>query len=123
ISSVNKSSSPIDNSIQQDTPPTTNIHSSTEPTTPPINVNAEGIDFKESFAPIARLEAVRIVVTYVAHKSFPIYQMDVKTAFLSGPLKEEVYVSQPDGFIDPDHPKKVYHLWKVLYGLKQASRA
>ncbi|GJT46182.1 retrovirus-related pol polyprotein from transposon TNT 1-94 [Tanacetum coccineum] len=63
----------------------------------------EGIDFDESFAPVARLEAVRIFVAYAAHKSFPIYQMDVKTAFLNGPLKEEVYVAQPDGFI-VDHP-------------------
>ncbi|GJW64782.1 retrovirus-related pol polyprotein from transposon TNT 1-94 [Tanacetum coccineum] len=80
----------------------------------------EGIDFEESFAPVARLEAVRIFVAYAAHKSFPIYQMDVKTAFLNGPLKEEVYVAQPDGFIDPDHPEKVYRLRKALYGLKQA---
>ncbi|GKA46409.1 retrovirus-related pol polyprotein from transposon TNT 1-94 [Tanacetum coccineum] len=83
----------------------------------------EGIDFEESFAPVARLEAVWIFVAYAAHKSFPIYQMDVKTAFLNGPLKEEVYVSQPDGFVDPDHPEKVYRLRKALYGLKQAPRA
>ncbi|GJV26947.1 retrovirus-related pol polyprotein from transposon TNT 1-94 [Tanacetum coccineum] len=83
----------------------------------------EGIDFEESFAPVARLEAVRIFVAYAAHKSFPIYQMDVKTAFLNGPLKEEVYVAQPDGFVDPDHPEKVYLLRKALYGLKQAPRA
>ncbi|GJR10953.1 retrovirus-related pol polyprotein from transposon TNT 1-94 [Tanacetum coccineum] len=83
----------------------------------------EGIDFKELFAPVARLEAVRIFVAYAAHKSFPIYQMDVKTAFLNGPLKEEVYVAQPDGFVDPDHPEKVYRLRKALYGLKQAPRA
>ncbi|GJS50108.1 retrovirus-related pol polyprotein from transposon TNT 1-94 [Tanacetum coccineum] len=68
----------------------------------------EGIDFEESFAPVARLEAVRIFVAYAAHKSFLIYQMDVKTTFLNGPLKEEVYVAQPDGFVDPDHPDKVY---------------
>ncbi|GJY37343.1 retrovirus-related pol polyprotein from transposon TNT 1-94 [Tanacetum coccineum] len=61
----------------------------------------EGIDFEESFAPVARLEAVRLFVVYAAHKSFPVYQMDVKTAFLYGPLKEEVYVNQPDGFDDP----------------------
>ncbi|GJS34608.1 retrovirus-related pol polyprotein from transposon TNT 1-94 [Tanacetum coccineum] len=83
----------------------------------------EGIDFKESFALVARLEAVRIFVAYAAHKSFPIYQMDVKTAFLNGPLKEEVYVAQPEGFVDPDHPEKVYLLRKALYGLKQAPRA
>ncbi|GKA28333.1 retrovirus-related pol polyprotein from transposon TNT 1-94 [Tanacetum coccineum] len=213
-SSVNKSPSPTDNSIQQDTPPTTNIHPTTEPTTPTITVHAkenndnkaedahfepyefvnpfciqpvqtrrqlatdpemcmfaltvstaepktikeamsdsawieamqeelhqfdrlqvwelvdkpfgkteEGIDFEESFAPVARLEAVRIFVAYAAYKSFPIYQMDVKTAFLNGPLKEEVYVAQPDGFVDPDHPEKVYRLRKALYGLKQAPRA
>ncbi|GJV90677.1 retrovirus-related pol polyprotein from transposon TNT 1-94 [Tanacetum coccineum] len=83
----------------------------------------EGIDFEESFAPVARLEAVRIFVAYAAHKSFPIYQMDVKMAFLNGPLKEEVYVAQPEGFVDPDHPEKVYLLRKALYGLKQAPRA
>nr|GEX10253.1 retrovirus-related Pol polyprotein from transposon TNT 1-94 [Tanacetum cinerariifolium] len=82
----------------------------------------EGIDFEESFAPVARLEAVRIFIAYAAHKSFPIYQMDVKTAFLNGPLKEEVYVAQPDEFVDPDHPEKVYRLRKALYGLKQASK-
>ncbi|GJS35210.1 gag-pol polyprotein [Tanacetum coccineum] len=83
----------------------------------------EGIDFEESFALVARLEAVRIFVAYAAHKSFPIYQMDVKTTFLNGPLKEEVYVAQPDRFVDPDHPDKVYRLRKALYGLKQAPRA
>ncbi|GKD72907.1 ribonuclease H-like domain-containing protein [Tanacetum coccineum] len=83
----------------------------------------EGIDFEESFARVARLEAVWIFVAYVAHKSFPIYQMDVKMTFLNGPLKEEVYVEQPDGFVDPDHPEKVYLLRKALYGLKQAPRA
>nr|GEV77714.1 hypothetical protein [Tanacetum cinerariifolium] len=83
----------------------------------------EGIDFEESFARVTHLEVVRIFIAYAAHKSFPIYQMDVKTAFLNGPLKEEVYVAQPDGFVDPDHPKKVYRLKKALYGLKQAPRA
>ncbi|GKA91291.1 gag-pol polyprotein [Tanacetum coccineum] len=83
----------------------------------------EGIDFEESFAPVARLEAVRIFIAHAAHKSFLISQMDVKTAFLNGPLKEEVYVAQLDRFVDPDHPKKVYRLRKALYGLKQAPRA
>nr|GEX53236.1 retrovirus-related Pol polyprotein from transposon TNT 1-94 [Tanacetum cinerariifolium] len=83
----------------------------------------EGIDFEESFAPVACLEAVQIFIAYVAHKSFPIFQMDVKTIFLNGPLKEEVYVAQPNGFVDPDHPENVYRLRKALYGLKQAPRA
>ncbi|GKB24128.1 retrovirus-related pol polyprotein from transposon TNT 1-94 [Tanacetum coccineum] len=72
---------------------------------------------------VARLEAVRLFIAYAAHKSFPIYQMDVKTAFLNGPLKEEVYLNQPDGFEDPHHPDKVYRLKKALYGLKQVPRA
>nr|GEZ13207.1 hypothetical protein [Tanacetum cinerariifolium] len=83
----------------------------------------EGVDFEESFAPVARLEAVRLFIAYAAHKSFTVYQMDVKTVFLYGPLREEVYVNQPDGFVDPYHPDKVYRLTKALYGLKQAPRA
>ncbi|GJY14096.1 retrovirus-related pol polyprotein from transposon TNT 1-94 [Tanacetum coccineum] len=83
----------------------------------------EGIDFKESFSPVARLEAVRLFIVYDAHKSFIVYQIDVKTAFLYGPLKEEMYVNQPDGFVDPYHLDKVYRLKKTLYGLKQAPRA
>ncbi|GKD90922.1 retrovirus-related pol polyprotein from transposon TNT 1-94 [Tanacetum coccineum] len=86
-------------------------------------IQQEGIDFEESFAPVARLEVVRIFVAYTAYKNFTIYQMDVKTAFLNGPLKEEVFVSQPDGFVDPDFPNYVYRLKKALYGLKQAPRA
>nr|GEW43218.1 integrase, catalytic region, zinc finger, CCHC-type, peptidase aspartic, catalytic [Tanacetum cinerariifolium] len=78
----------------------------------------EGIDFEESFAPVARLEDFWIFVAYAAHKSFPIYHMDVKIEFLNGPLKEEVYVAQPNGFVDPDHLEKVYLLQKALYGLK-----
>ncbi|GJZ57568.1 retrovirus-related pol polyprotein from transposon TNT 1-94 [Tanacetum coccineum] len=226
-SSVNKSSSPTDNSTQQDTQPTVNIHPSTKPITPTITVHAEenndnqaadahfepyefvkpfctlvhhpleqvrgnpskpvqtrrqlakdpemcmfaltestakpknikevmadsawieaiqdelhqfdrlqvwelvdkpfgkkeeGIDFEESFALVARLEAVRLFVAYATHKSFLVYQMDVKTTFINGPLKEEVYVAQPDGFVDPDHLKKIPSK-KALYGLKQAPRA
>nr|GEY71149.1 integrase, catalytic region, zinc finger, CCHC-type, peptidase aspartic, catalytic [Tanacetum cinerariifolium] len=82
----------------------------------------EGVDFEESFAPVAQLEAVRLFITYAAHKSFTVYQMDVKTTFLYDPLKEEVYVNQPDRFVDPYHPDKVYRLKKALYGLKQALR-
>nr|GEZ20143.1 retrovirus-related Pol polyprotein from transposon TNT 1-94 [Tanacetum cinerariifolium] len=82
----------------------------------------EGIDFEESFALVARLEAVWIFIAYAVHKSFLIYQMDVKTTFLNGPLKEEVYVAQPDRFVDLDHPEKVYRLRKALYGLKQAPK-
>nr|GEV55360.1 hypothetical protein [Tanacetum cinerariifolium] len=82
----------------------------------------EGIDFEESFALVARLEVVWIFVAYATCKPFPIYQMDVKTTFLNGPPKEDVSVSQSDGFVDPDHPEKFYHLRKALYGLKQASR-
>nr|GEX62022.1 hypothetical protein [Tanacetum cinerariifolium] len=194
-SSVNKSSSPTDNSKQQDTPPTTNVQSSIEPKnltnanakennnnqvedeftnpfcTPPVQTRRQlatdlemcvfalimstakpktikeamaesawieamqeelhhqrlcsgrGIDFEESFAPVARLKAIWIFVAYDAHKSFLIYQIDVKMTFLNGPLKEEVYVAHPDGIVDPDHPEKVYRLRKALYGLKQAPRA
>ncbi|GJU58854.1 retrovirus-related pol polyprotein from transposon TNT 1-94 [Tanacetum coccineum] len=83
----------------------------------------EGIDFEESFAPVARLEAIRIFIAFAAHMNMIVYQMDVKTAFLNGILREEVYVSQPDGFVDPENPNHVYKLKKALYGLKQAPRA
>nr|GFA25460.1 Gag-Pol polyprotein [Tanacetum cinerariifolium] len=82
----------------------------------------EGVDFEESFVPVARLEAVRLFIVYAVHKSFTVYHMDVKTTFLYGPMKEEVYVNQPDGFVYPYHPDKVYRLKKALYGLKQAPR-
>nr|GFC77371.1 retrovirus-related Pol polyprotein from transposon TNT 1-94 [Tanacetum cinerariifolium] len=83
----------------------------------------EGIDFEESFAPVARLEAIRIFLAYAAHKNIVVYQMDVKTAFLNGNLREEVYVNQLDGFVDSDNPNHVYKLKKALYRLKQALRA
>nr|GEW69321.1 retrotransposon protein, putative, Ty1-copia subclass [Tanacetum cinerariifolium] len=83
----------------------------------------EGIDFEESFAPVARLEAIWIFLAYVAHKNMEVYQMDVKTTFLNSILREEVYVTQPDGFVDQDNPNHVYKLKKALYGLKQAPRA
>ncbi|GKB52349.1 retrovirus-related pol polyprotein from transposon TNT 1-94, partial [Tanacetum coccineum] len=83
----------------------------------------EGIDFEESFAPVARLEAIRIFLAFDAHINMVVYQMDVKTAFLNGNLREEVYVSHSDGFVDKDNPNHVYKLKKALYGLKQALRA
>nr|GEV03124.1 retrovirus-related Pol polyprotein from transposon TNT 1-94 [Tanacetum cinerariifolium] len=83
----------------------------------------EGIDFEESFTPTARMEAIRIFLAYAAHKSFTVFQMDMKTEFLHGSLKEDVYVCQPEGFIDDDHQSHVYKLKKALYGLKQAPRA
>nr|GFB31898.1 integrase, catalytic region, zinc finger, CCHC-type, peptidase aspartic, catalytic [Tanacetum cinerariifolium] len=83
----------------------------------------EGIDFEESFAPVAHLEAVRMFVAFAAHKNIIIFQMDVKTSFLNGPLKEEGYVSQLDGFVDPDFLDHVYSLKKALYDLKQAPQA
>nr|GEV20852.1 integrase, catalytic region, zinc finger, CCHC-type, peptidase aspartic, catalytic [Tanacetum cinerariifolium] len=83
----------------------------------------EGIDYEESFAPVARIEAIRIFIANATRKNMTIYQMDVTTAFLNSKLKKEVYASQPEGFIDPDHPTHVYCLKKALYGLKQALRA
>nr|GEV37899.1 integrase, catalytic core [Tanacetum cinerariifolium] len=83
----------------------------------------EGIDFEESFASVARIEAIRIFIENVTHKNMTIFQMDVKTAFLNSELKEEVYVSQPKGFVDQDNPSHVYKIKKALYGLKQALRA
>ncbi|GJV56434.1 retrovirus-related pol polyprotein from transposon TNT 1-94 [Tanacetum coccineum] len=83
----------------------------------------KGIDFEESFAPVARIEAIRIFIANAAYKNMTIYQMDIKTAFLNGELKEEVYVSQPERFVDQDNPSHVYKLKKALYGLKQAPRA
>jgi hypothetical protein len=83
----------------------------------------EGIDYDETFAPVARLEAIRIFLAFAAHSDFKVYQMDVKSAFLNGDLAEEVYVSQPPGFESEDFPNFVYRLLKALYGLKQAPRA
>ncbi|GJY79559.1 retrotransposon protein, putative, ty1-copia subclass [Tanacetum coccineum] len=83
----------------------------------------EGIDFEESFALVARLEAIRIFLAFAAHMNMVVYQMDVKIVFLNDNLREEVYVSQSDGFVDKDNPNRVYKLKKALYGLKQAPRA
>ena len=76
-----------------------------------------GIDFDEVFAPVARLESVRLLLALAAHEGWPIHHMDVKSAFLNGELKEEVYVEQPPGFVVDDHRRKVLKLHKALYGL------
>nr|GEU56697.1 putative ribonuclease H-like domain-containing protein [Tanacetum cinerariifolium] len=83
----------------------------------------EGINYEEVFAPVARIEAIRLFLAYASFMGFMVYQMDVKSAFLYGTIKEEVYVCQPPGFEDPDHPNKVYKVVKALYGLHQAPRA
>jgi len=83
----------------------------------------EGIDFDETFAPVARLEAVKILLAYATHKDIKLYQMDVKSAFMNGFINEEVYVKQPPRFEDKEKPQHVYKLVKALYGLKQAPRA
>ncbi|GJZ69565.1 putative ribonuclease H-like domain-containing protein [Tanacetum coccineum] len=83
----------------------------------------EGIDYDEVFAPVARIEAIRIFLAFASYMGFIVYQMDVKSAFLYGKIDEEVYVSQPPGFIDPKYPQKVYKVVKALYGLHQAPRA
>ncbi|GJW89632.1 putative ribonuclease H-like domain-containing protein [Tanacetum coccineum] len=83
----------------------------------------EGVDYDEVFAPVARIEAIRLFLAFASFMGIIVYQMDVKSAFLYGTIDEEVYVSQPPGFVDPDHPKKVYKVVKALYGLHQAPRA
>nr|GFA15586.1 copia protein [Tanacetum cinerariifolium] len=83
----------------------------------------EGIDYDETFAPVARIEAIRLFLAYAAHKDFTVIQMDVKTAFLDGILKEKVYVGQPPGFFSKQYPNHVHALDKALYGFTQAPRA
>jgi hypothetical protein len=83
----------------------------------------EGLDFDETYASVARLESIRILLAYATYHGFKLYQMDVKSAFLNGPIKEEVYVEQPPGFEDNEYPNHVYKLSKAFYGLKQAPRA
>ena len=83
----------------------------------------EGIDFDETFAPVARLESIRILLAIASHLNFKLYQMDIKSVFLNGMLQEEVYVEEPKGFVDPHRPDDVYKLKRALYGLKQASKA
>ncbi|GKF27711.1 putative ribonuclease H-like domain-containing protein, partial [Tanacetum coccineum] len=83
----------------------------------------EGIDYDEVFAPVARIEAIRMFLAYASYMGFMVYQMDVKSAFLYSQIEEEVYVCHPPGFEDPDHLDKVYKVVKALYGLHQAPRA
>nr|GEW02463.1 putative ribonuclease H-like domain-containing protein [Tanacetum cinerariifolium] len=94
--------------------PTTRVHK---------DHHEEGIDYEEVFAPVARIEAIRLFLAYASFMGFMVYQMDVKSAFMYGTIKEEVYVCQPSGFEDPDYLDKVYKVVKALYGLHQAPRA
>nr|GEW86766.1 hypothetical protein [Tanacetum cinerariifolium] len=87
-----------------------------------IQKQEEGIDYDEVFAPVARIEAIRIFLAFASYMGFIVYQMDVKSAFLYGTIDEEVYVTQPPGFVDPKFPNKVYKVVKALYGLHQAPR-
>ncbi|GJS63777.1 retrovirus-related pol polyprotein from transposon TNT 1-94 [Tanacetum coccineum] len=123
---VDTSESPVSTSIDQDTPSTNEFGGVLKNKARLVAQGfrqEEGINFEESFASVARIEAIRIFVANAANKNMTIFQMDVKTAFLNGELKEEVYVSQPEGFVDQDNPSHVYKLKKDLYGLKQAPRA
>ncbi|GKD29977.1 putative ribonuclease H-like domain-containing protein [Tanacetum coccineum] len=83
----------------------------------------EGIDYDEVFAPVARVEGIRLFLAFTSFMNFPVYQMEVKSAFLYSTIKEEVYVCQPPGFVDPEFPEKVYKVEKALYGLHRALRA
>nr|GEW80532.1 putative ribonuclease H-like domain-containing protein [Tanacetum cinerariifolium] len=87
------------------------------------HIQEEGIDYEEVFAPVARIEAIRLFLAYASFMGFMVYQIDIKSAFLYGTIKEEVYVYKPPGFKDPDHPNRVYKVVKALYGLHQAPRA
>ncbi|GKC01578.1 putative ribonuclease H-like domain-containing protein, partial [Tanacetum coccineum] len=88
----------------------------------PYGKKEDGIDYDEVFAPVARIEAIRLFLAFASYMGFTIYQIDVKSAFLYGTIKEELYVHQPPGFVDPAHPNKVYKVIKALYGLHQAPR-
>ncbi|GJR16797.1 retrovirus-related pol polyprotein from transposon TNT 1-94 [Tanacetum coccineum] len=113
----------VSNPIPQQPFPVANAPRAVNLADSPVSTQEEGINFEESFASVARIEAIRIFVANAANKNMTIFQKDVKTAFLNGELKEEVYVSQPEGFVDQDNPSHVYKLKKALYGLKQAPRA
>jgi hypothetical protein len=86
-------------------------------------IQVEGLDFGETYTPVARLAAIRILLAFATHRNFKLHQMDVKSAFLNDPISEKVYVEQPPGFKDPQFPNHIYKLHKALYGLKQAPRA
>jgi hypothetical protein len=86
-------------------------------------LQVEGLNFKETFAPVARFESIHILLVYATQHDFKLYQMDVKSAFLNGPIKKKVYVKQPSGFEDQEYSNHIYKLHKTLYGLKQAPRA
>nr|GEV84433.1 retrovirus-related Pol polyprotein from transposon TNT 1-94 [Tanacetum cinerariifolium] len=101
----------------------TSITVSLIPTTRVHKDHHEGIDYEEVFAPVARIEAIRLFLAYASFMGFMMYQMDVKNAFMYGTIEEEVYVCQPPRFKDPDYPDKVYKVVKALYGLHQAPRA
>nr|GEX89679.1 retrovirus-related Pol polyprotein from transposon TNT 1-94 [Tanacetum cinerariifolium] len=123
---------PYSTTVNQDAPSPSKSQTTpeTQPLVIPYDVEEDNHDIEvahmgndplfESFAPVARLDAIRIFLAYAAHKNMVVYQMDMKTAYFNGNLQEEVYVSQPDGFVDPDNPNYVYMLKKALYGLKQA---
>ena len=81
------------------------------------------MDYGETYAPVARLESIRILLAYANHHDITLYQMEIKSTFLNGEIEEEVYVKQPPGFVNPKKPNHVYKLHKALYGLKQAPRA
>nr|GEW85077.1 ribonuclease H-like domain-containing protein [Tanacetum cinerariifolium] len=119
------SSSSLNDDVQQSPEevilPQTNTQSISNNMIP--NVDEASIDYDETFAPVARIESIRLFFAYVAHKDFTVFQMDVKTTFLNGILKEEVYVGQPPGFVSKQYPDHVYALDKALYGFKQAPRA
>nr|GEW20024.1 retrovirus-related Pol polyprotein from transposon TNT 1-94 [Tanacetum cinerariifolium] len=115
---VNDASTPV-TAIEPNSTNSTNTFSGVGPS----NNVEEGIDYEEVFAPVVRIKAIRLFLAYASFMGFMVYQMDVKSAFLYGTIEEEVYVCQPLGFEDPDHPNKVYKVVKALYGLHQAPRA
>nr|GEU69873.1 hypothetical protein [Tanacetum cinerariifolium] len=129
---VHLAGSPSSTFIDQDAPSASNSSTQEQEQSPIISQGSIGckripsrgrIDFEESFALVARIEAICIFTANAANKNMTIYQMDVNTAFLNGGLSEVVYVSQPEGFVDQDNPTHVYRLKKALYGLMQALRA